>query len=545
MNFFKEIFFGEEKNFSSKAVLFNFMILSASVLFLYLFSYSTSPRYFFIGIDSIIFQIVGKCWAEGLLPYVGTFENKGPLLFLINALGYMIYPRYGIMLLQIPFMYFSFLFMWRAVELYWSRRATLIIFLFMIFWRALFFIEGNRTEEYSMPFLMAATYFFLRYLKEEKNFLPPFVGFIYGLGFGACVLLRTTNGLPICCYVLLTTIFLLQAGAFKNIWQNFLSFCKGFAVICLPFIIYFAAHGALYDMLYGTILLNIKHVTSYYSTHAEGYHEYMLIYAITKFTPLYWLIFAALLGVLSNLKSKLAWSGLFTGSAMLFMLIKSRPFEGYIDLNVSLLPLLFAVLYSLKINFLPKLKEIWNVRGISLKRIFCKVLILILLPFFALNLYLTLHNSYLAVFFEFNNSESFAKLSRQKQKEFYDLQSLIPADERNSVVCWGDSITISHFLLESGIKPRYRFFGNVNSFFGKSDPAVIDEWLQNIQSDYPKWIVYSAMPEEYSGEKLDYFSNEFKRHRNPAVEKILDEKYILAKEKKFDSDMVMLYRLKE
>ena len=103
-------------------------LILTSIAFLYLFSYSTSPRYFFIGNDSIIFQTVGKCWTEGVLPYVGTFENKGPLLFFVNAVGYLIYPRYGIMLLQIPFMYFSFLFMWRAVELYWSRRATLIIF---------------------------------------------------------------------------------------------------------------------------------------------------------------------------------------------------------------------------------------------------------------------------------------------------------------------------------------------------------------------------------------------------------------------------------
>lgn len=292
-------------------------------------------------------------------------------------------------------------------------------------------------------------------------------------------------------------------------------------------------------------MLNIKHVTSYYSTHAEGYHEYMLIYAITKFTPLYWLILVGFFDVLSNPKSKLAWSGLFTGSAMLFMLIKSRPFEGYIDLNVSLLPLLFAVIYSLKINFLPKLREIWNERSISLKRIFCKALILLLISSLAFNLYLTLNKSYLAVFFEFNNSENVAKLSRQKQKEFYDLQSLIPADERNSVVCWGDSITISHFLLESGIKPRYRFFGNVNSFFGKSDPAVIDEWLQNVQSDYPKWILYTVLEEEYLGKEMTCFKRNFQFQKNLKVEQILDERYILKDKMKLYDQIMMLYRLKE
>lgn len=316
-------------------------------------------------------------------------------------------------------------------------------------------------------------------------------------------------------------------------------------IICLPFVIYFAAHGALYDMLYGTILLNINHVTTYYSTHAEGYRTFMTAWTITKFTPLYWLVLAALLNIFSEPKSKLAWSGLFTGAAMLFMFIKSRPFEGYLELIVSVLPVLFAVLSSLKTTFPPKLKKIWSVRGISLKRTFCKALILILIPLFAFNLYWTLHNSFLAVFFGVYNSEKYTEYLRRKQNEFYELQSLIPTDERNSVVTWGDSNTIGHFLLESGIKPRCRFFGNVNVFFGKSDPAVIDEWIQNVDRDYPKWIVYGALPEEFSGEDTDYFKSEFRRQRNPRVEKILDEKYILVKEMNFYPDVIRLYRLRE
>lgn len=541
MNFFKEIFFGEEKNFSSKAVLFNFMILSASVLFLYFFSYSTSPRYFFIGNDSIIFQTVGKCWAEGLLPYVGTFENKGPLLFLINALGYMIYPRYGIMLLQIPFMYFSFLFMWRAVELYWSRRATLIIFLFMIFWRASIFYEGNRTEEYSMPFLMAATYFFLRYLKEEKNFLPPFVGFIYGLGFGACVLLRTTNGLPICCYVLLTTIFLLQAGAFKNIWQNFLSFCKGFVIICLPFIIYFAAHGALYDMLYGTILLNIKHTTGF-NPSTEEFYELMVPHIVLRCSSLIWMILISLFALFFNWKSRLNWSGLITTSAMFFMLIKSRPF-GYPELIASLLPVSFAVLYSLKVNFLPKLKEIWSIRVISFKRTFCKAGILILL--FIVLFQVSMQSLLLYSYFSYPNRDSFINSCKNLMSTLDKFQKNIPEDEKTSVICWGESNVVGHFLLVSGIKPRCRFFGNINDFFGKSDPAVIDEWLQNVQSDYPKWILYTVLEEEYLGKEMTCFKRNFQFQKNLKVEQILDERYILKDKMKLYDQIMMLYRLKE
>ena len=93
--------------------------------------------------------------------------------------------------------------------------------------------------------------------------------------------------------------------------------------------------------------------------------------------------------------------------------------------------------------------------------------------------------------------------------------------------------------------PRCRFFGNVNSFFGKSDPGVIAEWVQTVRLDSPKWILYSVLREELSGEEPTYFDNEFRRQCNPDVEKVLDEKYFLVNEMPFYSQMLRLYRLKE
>lgn len=520
---------------TSRRVLFHATLILVSVVFLYFLSYSTSPRYSTFGDDSTIFQAVGKCWAEGLLPYVGAFENKGPLLFAIDAIGYLIYPRVGIVLLQIPFMYFSLLFAWRAVELFWSQRATFAIWLFMIFWRASIFYEGNRTEEYSMPFLMAATYFFLRGLKEEKFSCPPLVGFVYGLGFGACVLLRTTNGLPICCYVLLTMIFLIHAGELKNLWQNVLHFCAGFAIIILPFVIYFAAHDALYDMIYGTILLNINHATGYNLT-AKEFLDVMIPHALVRFTILFWLPITSLFAIGFNCKSKLAWSGLVTGSAMLFLLLKSRPFYGYPELILSMLPLLFAVIHELKETLLPMLNKIWSIRGLSPKRIFCKVLVISFVFIFVVTIVIQCI-SFKRVFNTVDNEIGRASFS--------NFSSIIPATEQNSVVMWGESLSMGRFILETGIKPRCRFFGNVEMFFGKSDPAVIDEWIQNVQSDYPKWIVYGALEKEYTGEKMSHFEYNFRRQRNLRVEEILSEKYIFTDEVELYGQIVKLYRLRE
>ena len=128
---------------------------------------------------------------------------------------------------------------------------------------------------------------------------------------------------------------------------------------------------------------------------------------------------------------------------------------------------------------------------------------------------------------------------------FTEFDKIIPRDEKNSVVMWGESLSTGRLILETEIKPRCRFFGNVAMFFGKSDPAVIDEWISNVRGDYPKWIVYGALVEEFSGEQPDYFKYNFLRQRNPRVEEILAEKYILTNETEFYGQTIRLYRYRE
>ena len=526
---FSEIFLDEEKVFNRKVAAFHGAIFFAAVAFLYLFSYSTSPRYESFCEDSAIFQSVGKCWTQGLLPYVGAFENKGPLLFAIDAIGYLICPRVGIFLLQVPFMYASMLLTWRAVELYCSRATTLKIWLLMILWRASIFFEGNRTEEYSMPFLLLATYLFLRWLRDGEIFCPPSVGFAYGLGFGACVLLRTTNGLPICCYVLLTTFVLIRAGEFKNIRQNFLSFWAGFATIVLPFVIYFAVHGALYDMIYGTILINVLHATSFNPDHAD-FVDLMVPYGLFRLNLLLWFVAASLVALMFNRKNFLAWSGLVTGAAMLFMLMKGRPFYGYPELIAGILPLMSAVFVELRAKLL-------TAKNFFRRAIYC-VLFVGLLTCAGFQV------AYLYALFSSNTDEETTAFVHEENRLIHDLQAHIPANERNSVIMWGESRPIGVFILETDILPRCRFFGNVTCFFGKNDPAVIDEWLEIARRERPMWVVYNALPEEFSGKKLTAFKRNFRRQRNSEVEKILDADYVLVDEFSIGYTMT-LYRRKE
>ncbi|MBQ4405163.1 MAG: hypothetical protein II857_12265 [Selenomonadaceae bacterium] len=521
---FREIFSGKATTHAA--------IFFASVMFVLIFSTSTSPLYESWGDDSSIFQAVGRGWSEGLLPYVDLFENKGPLIFLIDAIGYIIYPRVGIFLLQIPAMYLSFLLAWRSLGLFLSGKVKIAAAVFMFMHYAIYSLDGNRTEEWSMPFLMAATYFFLRGLKEEKFSCPPLYGFIYGVGFGACVLLRMMNAATLCLCAFLSAVFLIQAGKFKTLLKNLLNFCAGAVIIILPFVIYFAAHGALYDALYGTILLNLNYSAqreNFLVTHLNEYAAYIVMH----FMPLF-IIIAVGAGAFIKNKSRVALSAFFTGAVMLILLMKLSPYFGYCALITPLLPIFFVVLADL-----PKIfRGLWSVQSFSLKKIACKIFI-VLAMFYPLIL---VHEVAAKIVRE--NSEFNREYSLTENAEIVRLAKIIPPEEKNFVMIWGEGFQMSHWILTTGIMPSCRFFGNVKAF-ANIDPNVKLEWLETARDNPPRWIIYSAPEKELAGEEMDSWMKSFRTNRDADVEKFLQENYTLEAEMETYFDLLLLYRLKE
>ena len=547
---FKEIFLGKEKIFTPYVILLHVVLFSISFAFVYIFSYSTSFRYDFFGGDSAVFQVVGKYWLEGFLPYRDLFDHKAPLVYVFNAFGYMIYPRSGIMVPQIICLYLSCVFLWRAMEFYSRRGRAFFLFLTLIYYAA-HYQEGNHVEEYSVLFLSAAIYFFLRSLKENK--FPPLYGFVYGFGFGACFLIRISDAAQICCQVLLVAIFLLQARDFKNLWQNFLSFCAGAVIIVLPFVIYFAAHGALYEMFYGTILFNLKYTALLIQQFSINTY---VIYFSVHFMPLFILVAVSLYKILSDTKSRLAWSGLFIGAAMLFMMMNFRLFRHYCMTIFPVTPLLFALI----VETYPAFKNLFLRKKFFVPRFIHLTIVLTAALFFAGYIF-GCHKIYIDPFKLYIDARDVAEIQKQdlvgclfltpqKFKADYDfsdeknfssveeLTAMIPDAEKNSVVTWGHYCTTPHWVLEAGIKSRERLFF-LNYTFGVIDPAFREEWFGNVRKNYPLWILYGVQFDKKGG-------NELKPSDSDAeLEQLLAEKYSLKGETFIFPQVMKLYRLND
>ena len=101
-------------------------VLSAA--FIMICSVSTSPLVpNFYHWDSAIFQVVGKSWTRGIMPYAECFDHKGPLLFLLEAIGYMFgIGKVGVAIVQWISLSISFFFIYKIARLFMNSKLSLI-----------------------------------------------------------------------------------------------------------------------------------------------------------------------------------------------------------------------------------------------------------------------------------------------------------------------------------------------------------------------------------------------------------------------------------
>ncbi len=212
-------------------------------------------------LDSNVFLCMGKFTQKGLIPYKDCFDHKGPVTVLINWFVSLFHnSETGYFWVLTLLMAFTLIAINKIFKFYFNRKMSIILTLaFLLIIRVYGF--SNITETYCLPFLMWSIYFAIKYIKsshisKEHN---VWYSFFYGITFMVCTLTRLTNALPLCIFILVGFITLIKEKQGVNLIKNILFFIIGATICCLPFLIYFYCNDAVYDMLYGTILYNIKY----------------------------------------------------------------------------------------------------------------------------------------------------------------------------------------------------------------------------------------------------------------------------------------------
>lgn len=216
---------------------------------------ATSVRKGLPFLDAGLFEYFGFAMSKGDVPYLNIFDHKGPVIFLVNYLGYALAGPFGIKCLYLLCIYGFFNICYAIGRLFTSVTSIFFVDTIIYFVLIVFFEGGWGFEGYVLPFISFSLYVFIKYLLHEKlkNRDILFVGFSF-----AVVLLTKANmiGLWIVFALYLLMEFIYKKE-YKRLLEVILYFATGALIFILPVCFYLAVTGSFSEMLFQSITINI------------------------------------------------------------------------------------------------------------------------------------------------------------------------------------------------------------------------------------------------------------------------------------------------
>ena len=141
--------------------------------------------------DTAVYQYMGYLITQGKMPYVAGFDHKGPLVYLIYALAYIISPRIGVWILNLLCMFgiliFSYLIGKKFAGSLWSVIICTVIF--SDFYSSAFI--GSSPEFYATFFASLALLLISSYYKSGDIGKVPCI--LLGVCFAGMFFLKHTT----------------------------------------------------------------------------------------------------------------------------------------------------------------------------------------------------------------------------------------------------------------------------------------------------------------------------------------------------------------
>ena len=249
----------KSKTLKQNGYIFLFLLICAFVTAL---NASDNPLYVGVKLrDSSVFSYMGKLILQGGMPYRDSFDHKGPLMYLINALGLLISGKIGIWLLEFVTVFIILFLVYKLARLLectcLTSCAVVVLAMLPMFY---YFNWGNVTEEYACVFIMLSLCIFVRYFHTGHVSSPELI--LCGLSFAAVCLLRINMAalwVVMCLGVLVHSIRNRQAG---QLIRFILWFIAGAAIITVPVMIWIIRNNALDAFVKDYFLFNILYCKS-------------------------------------------------------------------------------------------------------------------------------------------------------------------------------------------------------------------------------------------------------------------------------------------
>lgn len=211
-----------------------------------------------IGRDSSIFHYVARVMKDGGMPYLDTFDHKGPLIYLIDVLGLSINENIGVWIMELCFILIALIYSYKLATLFGAGKKTAIVSSLVCSLALAYYFEGgNQVEEYACTCILVSLYIFAKYfIKKSVRWYDLL---LCGITCAMVCLLRINMAalwVVMCIGVLVDCI---RNKKTKQLLLYLAWFLAGMAVVTLPVIIWLVNGGAWKAFLEDYFLFNFKY----------------------------------------------------------------------------------------------------------------------------------------------------------------------------------------------------------------------------------------------------------------------------------------------
>ena len=434
-------------------LFFLFVIISYGIT-----SYSSALTYSTVcsNLDSYVYRYMGMLMAKGGIPYRDAFDNKGPILYLINCIGYQISPKYGVFIIEFCFM-LAYLTVQYSIARRFADVKRAVIYTLAALGPVGAFFVGNMTEEYSLVFLSIGILVFIDYFLFDKKDWYRIV--ICGMACGAVLMIRP-NMIAVwavfCIYAVFVSIREKKSFPFKTM----ILFAAGALIIILPFLIWLGVNGALEEFWKDYILTNRNYSSDFntFSNVAKSFRTYFFV-SLSE-------VYLALLLVMILRKENRGFNISYFIFMILNLVVISLPGKGFEHYGMVILPtLIYPISASSKVikSLLKNKKFIFDVFAL---------LTCVLFFGFVINNYITSITALLS---------GNPRQDRDERVVSVILENTEPED-RILVLGFKD-----YYYVESGrlASSKFHLFNSINEDY----PDGIEAVIEDMNSNLPKLVI--------------------------------------------------------
>lgn len=223
------------------------MLLALATAALLLVSPDSYLHDLFNRVDSAWFYMCGKAWMSGMTPYVDFTDSKGPLLWLIYGIGYLMSGRdyTGVFWLSVVSYTITLWIIYRAAMLVLGNRrwALLCAVLMPLAYFYPLIHEETKTEDFAQPFIAACLYACLLFIHESRLPHRRMVKWLIVMGMSMACVFMMKYSLVLMLGIMAIYAIVAARRHKMNVAASLGWMVIGAALALIPWGIYFALAG--------------------------------------------------------------------------------------------------------------------------------------------------------------------------------------------------------------------------------------------------------------------------------------------------------------